>query len=40
MVLAVSHDVPAKRLGIPLLRMIIQPHHLEVRFGIAVHGVA
>jgi len=36
--LAVSHDVLCKWLGTPTV--IIISHHLEMTFGIAVHGIA
>ena len=39
MILAVSHDVPAKRFGV-LSRMTIMPNDFEISFRIAVHDVA
>jgi len=39
MILAVSHDILVKRLGI-LTGMSVMPHDFEVSFRIAVHDVA
>jgi hypothetical protein len=38
MILAVSHDILAKRLGI-FYRMTIVTHHFEVGFSIAVENI-